>query len=773
MKPLPLALVLSLLLLIIGSGGAASPRTPVVNHPYPDEGEQTEDLSLPPVYSVPAFRSELDEIGDTLGIGSTWFEIQHTGSHGRMLAKDSLGYVHISWANGLNSGSSNRHIYYNWITPAGAVGLPNGIQVDAAVKGGYTTLDTKYGGRAFPAFHQSTVMYAWSAAGADALPHVGAFLVTQAPTISGLTQVIWPKVMWGRNNVFHMISTEHAIPPVAGAPQRQYYVAGTYNVSTASLQFQATQTLMDWTVTVAADVATSKVSNKTVFAWTRCRGAGFPNPDSTYTQLDNDVYYLVDADGLNLNWNDKINLTNFNYPNYGLLPDTLRADRDTLRAYADISTFIDHNDYVHIAFTTPAYFAIEQLTYWNASIIWHWSSQYPDTFRAIAYYWNPQNDNVDCGPWNLHTQRPCLSENPATGALYCTYQVFDTDSSNLSVEGWPSGEVYVSKSTNGGLAWSVGTNITNTQTPAAAPVGASLSEVSPTAATLVDGNLHISYVMDRNAGNEMDPSSYTLNRVYYHRVAESLIPATPLLLQLYKLHVDTTNWIEPIEVTLTPINPPIQIPALGGSYSYTASAHNNATTATQFRAWCKIKYPNGTWTGYVLGPLNLNVPANYTVSRQRNQSVPGSWAAGTYQHWGWVSWPGTFTAYDSSFFTWTKAGVDMNSPLKSWAGGGELFPGEAVGARLASPMPEDLKISTSPNPFNPRTTLSFVLPEAAHVTLKVYDLKGAEVATLVDGVRGAGQHQVTFDGSALASGVYFYKLTAGSTNLTGKLMLLK
>jgi hypothetical protein len=222
-----------------------------------------------------------------------------------------------------------------------------------------------------------------------------------------------------------------------------------------------------------------------------------------------------------------------------------------------------------------------------------------------------------------------------------------------------------------------------------------------------------------------------------------------------------------VDVTLTPIGS-TTIPAGGGTYSYTAMAHNLTASPQSFRAWCKIKYPNGTWTGYVLGPLNLNIPASYTVSRQRNQDVPGSWAAGAYQHWAWVAPSGTFNAYDSSYFNWTKTGVDVNSPLKSWAGSGEPFPGEVMTTPDNYAM-----VNVAPNPFNPTTTMSFVLPEVSRVTLKVYDLKGSVVATLVDGVREAGQHQVTFDGSNLASGVYFYNLQAGNTNLTGKLMLLK
>jgi hypothetical protein len=226
----------------------------------------------------------------------------------------------------------------------------------------------------------------------------------------------------------------------------------------------------------------------------------------------------------------------------------------------------------------------------------------------------------------------------------------------------------------------------------------------------------------------------------------------------------------PVDVTLTPLSPPIAIPAAGGTYSYTAAAHNTTASLQAFCAWCKIKYPNGTWTGYVLGPLNLNIPASLTVSRNRNQSVPGSWAAGNYQHWGWTAPAGTFNAYDSSFFAWTKSGVDLNSPLKSWAGGGDPFPGEQPQAVF---IPSGLQVAISPNPFNPTTAISYELRAASRVSLKVYDSAGRLVTTLVNGRQETGQHQISFDGSNLAAGVYFYRLTAGENVASGKMMLLK
>ncbi len=78
-----------------------------------------------------------------------------------------------------------------------------------------------------------------------------------------------------------------------------------------------------------------------------------------------------------------------------------------------------------------------------------------------------------------------------------------------------------------------------------------------------------------------------------------------------------------------------------------------------------------------------------------------------------------------------------------------------------------------PNPFNPTTAISYELSANSHVTLKVYDILGRDVATLVNGQRTAGEHSVTFDASRLPSGVYFYRLQAGSYTATKKLMLLK
>lgn len=78
-----------------------------------------------------------------------------------------------------------------------------------------------------------------------------------------------------------------------------------------------------------------------------------------------------------------------------------------------------------------------------------------------------------------------------------------------------------------------------------------------------------------------------------------------------------------------------------------------------------------------------------------------------------------------------------------------------------------------PNPFNPVTIIRYELPEVSNVVLKIYDILGKEVATLVNGVQDAGYKEVVFDASKLTSGVYFYKLSAGEFVAVKKMLLVK
>jgi hypothetical protein len=86
---------------------------------------------------------------------------------------------------------------------------------------------------------------------------------------------------------------------------------------------------------------------------------------------------------------------------------------------------------------------------------------------------------------------------------------------------------------------------------------------------------------------------------------------------------------------------------------------------------------------------------------------------------------------------------------------------------------EFLLYQNYPNPFNPSTTLSYQLPEAGYVTLKVYDMLGNEIGTLVNDIKPAGVHEVNFNAGNLVSGLYLYKMNSGDYEMTKKMLLVK
>jgi len=89
-------------------------------------------------------------------------------------------------------------------------------------------------------------------------------------------------------------------------------------------------------------------------------------------------------------------------------------------------------------------------------------------------------------------------------------------------------------------------------------------------------------------------------------------------------------------------------------------------------------------------------------------------------------------------------------------------------------LPNDFVLYQNyPNPFNPTTTISFSIPSQSFVSLKVYDVLGNEVATLVNEEKPAGQYEVEFNSSHLASGVYFYRIQAGTFSQVKKMILSK
>ena len=199
------------------------------------------------------------------------------------------------------------------------------------------------------------------------------------------------------------------------------------------------------------------------------------------------------------------------------------------------------------------------------------------------------------------------------------------------------------------------------------------------------------------------------------------------------------------------------LPVIGRS-SDGGNNWTNVNTGSGLTGYCTIKWVYGTNVCYITGGTGTNG----NVRRSTD---------------GGVSWS-----------TQTTDGVQNLVHMELVYSGGLVY-GYAISSGglliklVESPVgidpdnqtiPVEYKLNQNyPNPFNPSTTIKYSLPKASQVTLKIYDALGNEVRSIVDKYEQAGNYVERFDGSELASGVYFYKLNAGDYTETKKMSLVK
>ncbi len=213
------------------------------------------------------------------------------------------------------------------------------------------------------------------------------------------------------------------------------------------------------------------------------------------------------------------------------------------------------------------------------------------------------------------------------------------------------------------------------------------------------------------------------------------------------------------------------IPGSGGTVTYSFTANNTTSSTLTFDVWTNVMLGGyGPCYGPLVSRTGVTLNPQSSLSRNLSQNVPASAPMGYYYLYGFVGNLSTQQFYSLDYIYFYKSGDNAGPELHGWACSGWA---EDPAALFLSRLPESAALNASPNPFNPATTLSYTLPEPAHVMLNVYDASGRLVSTLVNGWREAGVHEITFDGSRLASGIYFYTLTAGDESLAGKLILMK
>lgn len=183
---------------------------------------------------------------------------------------------------------------------------------------------------------------------------------------------------------------------------------------------------------------------------------------------------------------------------------------------------------------------------------------------------------------------------------------------------------------------------------------------------------------------------------------------------------------------------------------------NQNSNVTQYRIHRRV-YNNGWGADQVIATVSNGVQT-YTD----NDYILKPWRENTWLEYG-------ITAYYSVNSTWSPGGANtqvygLETLMQS---------NETAQIKTENEVPVDYSIKNYPNPFNPTTTINYQLPKDGMVTIKVYDIIGKEVATLVNEAKSAGYYKADFDASKLTSGVYICSIQASGFNKSIKLLLTK
>lgn len=205
----------------------------------------------------------------------------------------------------------------------------------------------------------------------------------------------------------------------------------------------------------------------------------------------------------------------------------------------------------------------------------------------------------------------------------------------------------------------------------------------------------------------------------------------------------------------------------GGFFTFIGILRNNTPVQQRTDFWIMLDVPGYGRYGPLTRYNNITLQPNQQVMRWNARlDVPVFAPLGEYTYYAFVGdYPADIMHLD--YFPFTVYGVDGGN-AGSWNVSGWIE-GDAP-----ENTPSDYTLfGNYPNPFNAQTTISFDLPTSGVVNLSIYNVMGQRVETLVDGHVQAGHHDVTWDASTAASGVYFYKLSVGDKVFTRRMTLLK
>ncbi len=235
-------------------------------------------------------------------------------------------------------------------------------------------------------------------------------------------------------------------------------------------------------------------------------------------------------------------------------------------------------------------------------------------------------------------------------------------------------------------------------------------------------------------------------------------------------------WEQPSEigVTITPTSSTI-IPGFGGMLEYSLRLVNGTMSPRMVTWWTMVQLPDGD----LYGPTHsysFSMPANTDITVPGlGQPVPSIAPGGEY---ALISNVGTMGGRRlTDVFGFSKIGQELAGDVWTWDADNapQLLNDALASDGTESALAREFTLSAAwPNPFNAATTLSVTLPEMSELSVVVYNVAGQQVAKLAEGSFEAGSHELTFDASHLASGLYFVRATVpGRMSAVQKAMLVR
>jgi len=501
-------LILSLLLVSLLALTAMAARSPVivknsdraiidrsVVYSFPNEQSFTVGAGALPSVGV-SYDKSPDKASPGKTIGTTWYDYQHNGTIGRMVAwgphapnpgwETNAAWIQFAWMYLPLPTFTARSYGYNYYNIAGGAFATAPIYVQSGDEyGGYVGLDVDQSGRAIIGGHNQTgdghnephLYRDWE-------PGYGAFDFGDTERVpdelagyyqsNDADECIWPKfrLQEGTDTVLHVFS--QISEANAADPQAVYYfrLVNPFQGLFPNSAWDEPPYCVDTIYDISQDIAASRTTDKVALVW----GANLPNPgdcdtcsgtSTIHVQWDNDVLYQI-SDDQGQTWNPRVNLTKM-------------VDGETgYRVYTDLSCMIDSDDDLHILWFG---------TYWPADAategwlpegrLFHWSEAFDDVANPAPIIrtvqdavWGALWDDVECwsGAWNGNIAKMQVSEcNGRLYALWVQFQdpvhgVFDDCAAryNEAPSGAANGDLWISVSEDDGLTWDEARNVTNT-----------------------------------------------------------------------------------------------------------------------------------------------------------------------------------------------------------------------------------------------------------------------------------------------------------------------